>query len=139
MATAVLIPYRAGCEHRARALDHVTGLYAEHYPDWPVILGHCDEGPWVKALAIWDALSRTDADVLVVADADVWSERIADAVAAVEQGARWAIPHWLVKRLAEDGSEQERPYPGIEGGGIVVLPREVMLACPMDCRFTGWG
>jgi hypothetical protein len=136
---AVLIPYRAGCPHRARALDRVTSLYRQQHPDWPVVLGRCDEGPWVKALAIFDALSRTDADVLVVADADVWSDGIGEAAAAVEQGAKWAIPHWLVRRLAEDGSEQERPYPGIEGGGIVVLPRETLLETPPDPRFVGWG
>lgn len=94
----------------------------------------------MKAKAIFDALAQTDADVLVIADADVWSDGIGEAVAAVEQGdASWGIPHWLVKRLREDGTEEERPYPGIEGGGIVVLPRGVMLACPPDPRFVGWG
>lgn len=140
MATAVLIPWRAGCEHRARALDHVTSLYADHHPDWPVILGRCDEGPWIKAQAIMDALSRTDADVLVITDADVFTDGLAEAVAAVITGAKWAIPHYLVKRRAEDGTaEDERPYPGIEGGGIVVLPREALLDCPPDPRFIGWG
>lgn len=33
----------------------------------------------------------------------------------------------------------ERPYSGIEGGGIVIASREVILSIPPDERFVGWG
>jgi hypothetical protein len=84
-------------------------------------------------------VERSSADVIVLADADVWTDGIPAAVKAVEDGAAWAVPHQLVRRLDENGGEAERPYVGIEGGGVVVAPREVILSCPLDVRFVGWG
>lgn len=120
----------------------MLALYAQHHPEWPVHLGECPDGPWCKALALRAALSQVSVDAdstLIVADADVWCDGLAQAVEAVENGAPWAIPHLNVVRLKEDGTEEERPYPGLEGGGIVVLAREVILSCPPDPRFVGWG
>ena len=71
---------------------------------------------------------------------------------AVEDGAPWAIPHQNVHRLTREATEavlggaqpdrqplEQRAYRGIEGGGILVARREVMLSTPMDPAFTGWG
>jgi hypothetical protein len=33
----------------------------------------------------------------------------------------------------------KRPYRGIAGGGIVVLPAATLAAVPPDPRFVGWG
>lgn len=99
-----------------------------------------------------DGLSQVAGDVVVVADADVWCDGLADAVAEVEQGTPWAVPHHIVHRLSEDATasvfagaswrEQplcQRPYPGLLGGGFVVVPGEVIPSIPPDPRFTGWG
>ncbi len=98
-----------------------------------------------------DALSRTDADIIVVADADVACDGIQTAVEAVEAGAAWAVPHSRVHRLTEaateavlaggqlEGDTVDRPYFGHPGGGLVVLPRTHYEACPIDPRFAGWG
>lgn len=99
------------------------------------------------------AIAACDAGaVVVVADADVWCDGISAAVAAVEAGAPWAIPHDLVHRLSETGTAAvlagahwrgqpvcQQPYPGVMGGGIVVARRETLLEAPLDPRFVGWG
>jgi hypothetical protein len=118
-----------------------------------VLLGAEPDGPWCKADAVVDALARTDADTIVIADGDVWCDWVADAVAAVEAGARWAVPHGNVCRLAEDATAavlggdapgvvlpvEQAPYLGVPGGGIVVIPAETFWSIPLDPRFLGWG
>lgn len=99
------------------------------------------------------AVAGCDADaIVVVADADVWSDGLQAAIQAVEDGAPWAMPHGLVHRLTEDGTAAvfagadwrsqptcQKPYPGIPGGGVVVARRETLLDVPLDPRFVGWG
>lgn len=119
---------------------------------WPVVIGHHDEGAWCKALAIADALDQTNADVLVIHDADVVTEGLPAAVRTVAAGAAWAVPHRGVHRLTEaatgrymageaweDSGLEERSYLGFEGGGVTIIRRSVYMDCPLDQRFTGWG
>lgn len=149
MATAVLIPWRGGDRHREAALIYVAARYL-----WPVCLGLAGAGgPWIKAEGVANALTETAADVLVVADADAFTDATDEAVAAVEAGAPWAVPHISVRRLTEaatadvlagaaptfDHELEEPPYRAHLGGGIVVLRRDVYEACPLDLRFVGWG
>jgi hypothetical protein len=87
-----------------------------------------------------------------MADADVWTSGLKDAVDAVDAGAAWAVPHMNVHRLSLEGTNavlggarwrsqplEQRPYPGVIGGGYVVARRETLLDCPLDPRFVGWG
>lgn len=146
MSVEILIPWRGGCPHRERALAWVQGRYP-----WPVAIAEAPAGEWCKAAAIMPAVLASSADVLVIADADVWTDGVGEAVAAVEAGEPWAVPHTRVLRLTEacsarvmagelDGLEVAEPfYRGVMGGGITVLPREVMLQVPLDARFVGWG
>jgi hypothetical protein len=143
----VLIPWRGGCPHRERALAWCSARYP-----WKATLAVGPE-PWVKGQAIAPALERSEADVVVVADADVWCDHVEEAVAAVNLGAPWALPHRGVFRLNERGTEllladderwrneplEQRAYLGTVGGGIVVAPRELLLEIPLDPRFVGWG
>lgn len=153
MSVAVLIPWRGGCPHRIAALGWVLARYVAL--GWPVIVGNHGEGPWRKALAVRAALERTDADVLVLADADCWTGGVLEAVERVEAGAAWAVPHRGVYRLTRaataawlagerwadlaDAPLAEAPYRGFEGGGVTVVRREAYEACPLDPRFAGWG
>lgn len=150
MATdvSVLIPFAGSCPHRLRALRWVVASLHSDQPEWQIVIGGI-RGQWCKADAVQNAAARASGDVLVVHDADVRADQTADAVGEVAAGAPWAIPHRMVRRLSEAGTESfmrgesaelsERPYAGRAGGGIVVLPRETWAAVPLDRRFIGWG
>lgn len=152
MNVAVVIPWRdTGCPHRAAALAWVLAQW--RLTRWPVTLATVDpDGPWVKAAAVTPAVEATDADIVVVHDADVWSTGTAPAVQAVADGHPWAIPHRRVLRLTEKATADllanadvdltataERPYKGQAAGGILVAPCRTLLEVPLDPRFAGWG
>lgn len=150
---AVVVPWRAGCPWRERALRMVTGWWQEQYPEWQVVVAAHDDGPWRKAVAVERGACAVDADVLVVADADLVPYGVGEAVAAVLSGAPWAAPFRGVYRLTEQTTEAlavppavhhlrpwhlERKYLAKPGGGCVVLPAETWRRVPMDPRFAGW-
>lgn len=156
----VVIPWRSGDEHRERALDWTTRRYEHAFPDADIRLGHCNPDlPFNRAEAILDGESRSDADVLVIADADCWCDQIPHATAAVALGtAAWAVPHRLIHRLSEDSTERvyagtdwhglplstdnpqdRKPYVGNEAGTLLVIRRDVLLDVPPDVRFVGWA
>lgn len=127
--TAVLVPWRPTPD-RQPAWDMLRRRWQAL--GYEPIEGTCPDGPWVKALAVEDALARTDDDVLVVADADVWCDETAAAIAAVAQGSPWGVPHARILRRAAEGNSLERPpHAAVPGGGITVIHRGAYLACPM--------
>lgn len=150
MTAAVFIPYACTDPWREQAAVAVATQYRAMGLD--VTIGGCDP-PWRKAVAVANALDGSTADVLVVADADCLCDGVPAAIAAVEDGCAWAVPHDLVHRLDDvatldvyQGTPPEatrgraqRPYRGFAGGGIVVLSRTVWDTCPLDPRFEGWG
>lgn len=146
---AILIPWRPGCPHREAALTWVTGRYTA--AGYTVHLGSPPPGPWCKAKAIADAFTKTTEDVLVVADADVWTDGLPAAIDGLERHT-WAIPHLRVLRLSQDATAvllrggspdlndlDNQQYWGTQGGGIVALHRTTWQDVPMDPRFVGWG
>jgi hypothetical protein len=149
MATAVVVPCRLGDAHREAAWSWVRSRYEAHHPDWQIVTGDCD-GPWIKADAVADALTRTDADTLLIADADVWCDGLTKAVDALDDFP-WAIPHHAVYRLTEaatavvlaggplGGETTQHPYKGYAGGGYLALRRDLYERVPLDPRFVGWG
>ncbi len=148
-------------EDRERVWRRVRAHYAAHHPDWPIVEGRCPTTTWVKGAAIADALDRTAADVLIIADADCLVEpsALTAAVNAVSAGAPWAMPHRLVYRadalmtarycrepadpmplLPDRHSVAREPYEGAPGGGIVVLRRVWYDAIGgIPHAFRGWG
>lgn len=141
----MIIPWRGGCDHRARALRWV--LEQLRTAGFEVRLAESPEGPWCKAAAVNPAVLVSDADVVVVHDADVWCDGLPDAVKHVET---WSVPHQEVLRLTEASTRAlvdsqpgrrklEESYMGLRGGGIVVAPRQVLVDVPLDGRFKGWG
>jgi hypothetical protein len=149
---AVVVPWRGGCPHRQRAWEWVRARYAEQHPGWEIVVGEGGE-PWCKAEAIMPVVEATDAEIVVLADADVWCEGLERAVYAIACGeANWGMPHLLVHRLSEtatdvvlagepwQGQPLDQPkYRGVWGGGIVVARRDSLLDAPLDSRFVGWG
>lgn len=154
---SVLIPWQPGCPHREAALEWVMARYRE--TGWKVVLMETT-GPWSKARAIMGGLSEMS-DVVVIADADCWTDGVHAAVAAVAErghagqlsGPPWAVPHRKVYRLTEratakvlGGAEPsiglptiDPPYVGVKGGGVVVVRRSTLGAVPFDTRYVGWG
>ncbi|WP_049566868.1 hypothetical protein [Streptomyces sp. SBT349] len=151
LSVSVVIPWRGGCPHREATLAWLLPRWRR--AGYEPLLGEAPSGPWSKGGAVTDALRRTAADVLIIADADVWTDGVADAVAAVRGGWPWAIPHGDVHRLAPEATAAvlagvslgpdlrlaQPAYRGYEGGGIVVLPRSTYERSPLDRRFAGWG
>lgn len=147
MSVSVLVPRAGDCSHRARAWEWVR----QQLSDFEVIEGWGDPDRWIKANAIAEALSEATGDLLVIHDADVYSEHLSEAIAAVEAGKHhWAVPHWTVRRLTEQGTTQflngEREtaavaedHFAVQGGGIVVVTREAYERAPLDPRFVSWG
>jgi hypothetical protein len=152
-STSVLVPWAGGCEHRERAYRWVRERLTLTHPHWEVVEGSGGE-PWCKAAAVEDGLTRASGDVLVVHDADVWVPNLAAAVAVLEAGAPWVMPHRLVHRLNREATGMvyaganphdlrlpydEDPYIGWPGGGVVVLNRADYQRAPLDRRFVGWS
>ena len=146
---AVVIPWQESDPYRRRALEWVRDRYRSEFPDWEIIVAP-GPTPWCKAVPVMRAARSTTADVLVIADADVWTTGLSTAADAVLDGEAWGMPHTLVKRLTPAATERltagelveeldEKAYHGIPGGGITILPRPVLLDVPMDARFIGWG
>lgn len=157
MNVAVLVPWKPGCPWREKAWGWVQDRFAEQHPTWEIITGTTDVEGFSRTQAILDARSRTDAEVFVITDADVWTDGLADAVDQADEHG-WAIPHWLIHRLAEsstlvlfggrdwrglnlstDNSQDSRPYRGHEAGTLLVTTAEAFDTAPPDPRFVGWG
>lgn len=143
----------AGEGPRGDAWGFVQGHLCRY--GWPVQAGFVCGDEWVKAHAVAYGIAHTDADVLIVHDADVIASEmcVRSAVQVVTDGvAAWAMPHGLVHRYdkrstlamyaadhASAPTFERWPYGGMIGGGIVVVRRDVYEDCPLDARFVGWG
>lgn len=159
MTVSVIVPRRSDNNGpRDAAWLWVQQWWADNYPHWQLVEGHCDSDEWRKAAAVADGLTRAGGDVLVIADADVVCDGVSSAVVALQRGAPWAVPHRGVYRLSETATaavlagapmpvlDRRLPrsvvaesYTGVAGGGMVVLPAETYRRVPLDPRFVGWN
>jgi hypothetical protein len=155
----VAIPWRDTDEHRRAALAWITACWRRLGIE--PVLGTTDTNKWCKAEAIRRAIADRPSRILIIADADCWSDDIPEAINRVCNGAPWVIPHHKVHRLTpeattdvlagrqpHEGMPLDRSfgpdipgiaYVGVAGGGIVVCSRDVYDQCPLDPRFVGWG
>lgn len=153
-AVDVLIPYGGPFDTwRGRALEYVIGWYERHHPTWQIIIGRAAD-PWSKGAAVADAYRLSDADMIVIADADsfVAPDALVGAVAAATAFG-WGMPHRFVYRQSKASTEAiyagaapsetdlDRPlYRGVKAGGIVALTRRTYdTVGGIDPRFEGWG
>lgn len=150
MKVAVVFPWRPGCPYRERARQWVQRRYAELHPDWAQVLGSCNPDlPFNRSEAILDGARQADADVYVVADADVWCPKVGRSIEpAFERG--WITPQKRLHRLTEvasermmagetDGLRTMEIYSGHHAGTLVVVRADVLFDVPPDVRFVGWG
>lgn len=144
---AVVVPWRGGCPHREAAFAWIRARY-EH-AGYQVVVGETTGPAWIKAHAVADALTKTTAETLIVADADVWCDHLHEALEHLHETG-WAIPHRRVHRLTPTATQDrldggtgtettQAPYKGWEGGGIVAIHRHLYEQAPLDPRFVGWG
>lgn len=152
---AVLVPYRGGCPHRERAWSWVRCRYEQEGYD--VVVGTTDAPGFSRTQAILDARAQSDAELFVIADADVWPEGL-DAGIDHAQLAGWAVPNGLIHRLSADSTDRvyngepwrglplskdnrqdSRPYRVHPGGTCLVVTAEAFDVAPPDPRFVGWG
>lgn len=150
----IVIPYSDTDEYRRTVLGYVTSLYNTNGYD--VIIGEIPASDiWSKGRAVRAGIAGMDDDeVIAVADADVWlsPEGLLWASERLEPDG-WVIPHLKVRRLSQgatgavlddrdewlQGDLERAPYPGIVGGGIVILTVGQYRKCPIDPRFEDWG
>lgn len=147
MEASVVVPWRSD-PHREVAWQWVRSQYEAL--GFEVVTGSCPDGPWVKALAVDDAVQRSSGELLIVADADVWCAQLPDVLHLAETRPV-VMPHGQVHRLTQSESQRfmagerghfdtvEPPRKGMAGGGIVILSRDLWEQVPMDPRFVGWG
>lgn len=157
MTVAVVVPFGGDDPHRYLAWGWVRRQFDLHHPSWDVVMGTTDVDGFSRTQAIRDALTRTDADTIIVSDADIWSDDIQAAVDAVAEYG-WAIPHGLIHRLSPestrlvldgadwhglplstDNKQDSKPYRGHEVDTLCVFRRDVLEQVPPDPRFVGWG
>lgn len=158
MSVEVIVGHHASDnEHRTAARLWVTGWYTAR--GYRVTVAASAGDVWCKADAYNPAVSDSSADVVVLADADSWPLRqsLADAVDRVGRTG-WATPFHRVRRLTRDAStaaigcdpaDLDAPpdtrteadvHDALPGGGVVVMARDLALACgPFDPRFRGYG
>lgn len=152
MTVAVVVPFRGGEAHRDRNWawlhERWEGLGLE------VIEGTTGVDGFSRTQAILDARARTDVDVLVVADADVWCE---DLGVAAAQRAGWSVPgmlhrlspastdqvlageDWRGLPLSTDNRQDAKPYQVHAAGTFLTVTAEAFDLAPPDPRFVGWG
>lgn len=146
----LIIPYMPDEGLRDKNFHYLTSLWEEHHPSVGIHVGLV-QGMWNKAKAIDNALKTSSAEIIIVADADVWCEPrfIVRAAHHVARKRSWSMPHQKVYRMDKATSAQwtpeyrgkvrydRQPYPGVPGGGLFVIRREDYNLCPMDPRFVG--
>lgn len=157
MTTAVLVPFKGGEEHRDRNWSWVRCRYEQS--GFEVIEGTSDAEGFSRTQGILSARAQSDADVFVVADADVWCDPAALLHGAAQaQASGWAVPNGMLRRLSEestwrvlsgenwrglalstDNPQDSLPYPVHEAGTLLILTAEAFDIAPPDPRFIGWG
>lgn len=157
---SILVPYDPTDPARVAGWEWLRARFTALYPTWQIVEGHAPGKGWNKGLAVADALTRATGSILVIADADCVhaAGALGEAVALVEAGTPWVVPHTLVHRLSSLDTDRwlesdpsrvdvtpttdlaRRPYKGFAGGGSVVVPRATYEACGgIPSGFNGWG
>lgn len=171
MSLDVLIPWGGDIDDpwRTRAFWWVRNRYRTLLPEATIIVGTSAQTPFNRSEARNNAFRASDADILLVADADtvVQPDAIRGAVRLIGNGAPWVIPYreqagyYSLSRNAttrildlDPGSDIPEPSdpddwehkhaspadPLPSWAGLLVLPRKAWEAVGgYDEAFLGWG
>ena len=158
MDVSVVVPLSIEkCEYRKRIWEFIRKKWETTYPNWKIVIGECNncEDGWRKGVAVFDGVSKTDSEFIIVADADVW---VSNLHKYINKNSKVVKPNRAVYRLTEYASELvlsgkhdinklwkeksmllEKPYRQVFGGGLLFLRRDIYIDIPIDPRFCGWG
>lgn len=171
MSLDVLIPWGGDVDDpwRSSAFAWLRQRYRVLLPHSTVLIGTSAQEPFNRSEARNNAFKASDADVLLVADADTvfQPDAIRGALRLIEDGAPWVIPYreqagyyslsqTATKRIVERAPEDFVPEPIDEDdwehkhaspsdplpswAGMLVLPRTAWDAVGgYDEAFIGWG
>lgn len=161
MRVVILVPWRTDEGHRERLWGLARARWERLFPEWPIVEGHHEDGPWNRAAAVNRAAREAgDWDIALVVDADVMLSRsqVRAAVATAQRAGRvtWAHREWVeLTRAATEGlvrhgvplapeldfdDEDVRKRNPISWSCCMAVPRAVWDALGgMDERFVGWG
>ena len=150
----ILVPRRADHGVRDRLWGFSRVWWANLFPDWPIVEGHHDDGPFNRSAAI-NAAARDagDWDVAVIIDADVLPEQRPVLGAVKLAAAGFAASAFSVRRhLSKPGTAQVMA--GYRGdwrpltkqtfrdsvSGAYVVGRDLFdQVGGFDDGFCGWG
>lgn len=159
MKLAILVPYRDDSSVRLPAMQWITARWQHFWPDAQVIIAP-DDGvdPFNKSMALNSAALLSDADVLVLLDADTWCDvpTMERAIESAWRTRRLILPGRVAHRLRQPISEGimalpvSSPFPVVPPAQIEQSVRPVGFLHVIrrdsfeqvngyDERFRGWG
>jgi len=160
VTASIIVPWRS-TPQRAPAWAWLKAYYWDLFPGGIIQGDDPSRFPFSKPAAVNRAVQQTDADVLVIMDADVYlkHEHVLEAVRLVGSGeATWMTPIDKVHRLDEARSQKllsydprDLPWPEERGRGqvmrpwkhaamiIVVRRSDYVAVGGMDERYEGHG
>jgi GT2 family glycosyltransferase len=151
----VLVPRRIDGGRRDQLWGFVKSRWAENHPDWRVVEGHHDDGPFNRSAAINTAARNAEEwDVAVIGDSDSFVSRhqanaaVRKAFAAGQITFAYDRFAYLNRRMSDRvmAGFNGDWWPGVEWtmtgtcSSMVVVPRQLWDEVGgFDEGFVGWG
>lgn len=154
MTVSVIVPRRTDGGRRDALWSWVKDRWTVLHPEYEILEGHHDDGPFNRSAAINQAVARSAADTLVIADSDsfVGPEQIRTAIATASRTGQVTFAYdrycYLSRAMSDRimGGYVGGWTPGVEFtmqgtcSSMVVTPRTLWdEAGGADEGFVGWG
>lgn len=157
MNVVILVPRRADGGHRDRLWAFCREWWEKDHPDWPIVEGHHDTGPFNRSAAINRAAAEAgDWDVALVIDSDVLCDpgAVREGVQRAAEGGYVVITHNERVMLSKAGTDKvldgyrgpwkergmvDKTWPDSVSSSVAV-PRALWDRLGgFDEHFEGWG
>ena len=159
MKVVILLPWRPDHGWRDKLWEFCRKRWEENFPDWPIIQGTCDDGPFNRSQAINRASQEAgDWDVALVIDGDTVSDQnaVLRAVAYAFATGGLGIAHDKRVMMSERATRQALAgrlpesrwgqrgnftvtYTDSVSCAVAVSRRTWQVLDGFDERFVGWG
>ena len=155
MKVAILVPRREGFADRDRLWAFARRWWVKDFPDWVLVEGHHDEGPFNRSAAINAASDAAgDWDAAVIIDSDVLADPTAVRHAVDYAVATDAPALAYHERAMLTANGTEKVLRGFSGSWDRLAPKRIHDACSsavvvsrplwdavggFDEAFVGWG